>query len=114
MVYRGEAIGSARAPIHTAARYLLDNGLAAPDDIVATYRGGILCTSGLAGELAKLTVAEHDHCNPTFKLRPYKPFPSKPVRPEMAEEGAAATDIADPLKCETRHVAGGGEKEATR
>jgi hypothetical protein len=52
MAHNGKIIGSSGSPIYAAARWLLDNGVAWPDDTVATYRGETLCLSGKAGELA--------------------------------------------------------------
>jgi hypothetical protein len=56
MAYNGKLIGSSNSPLFAAARWLLDNGAAWPDDRVETYRGDMLCTFGRAGELAKWTV----------------------------------------------------------
>jgi len=74
MVYNGKAIGTSNLPIYAAARWLLDNGAAFPDDIVETYRGETLCMSGNAGELAKWTVEETTHGNPSLVLRHWKAF----------------------------------------
>jgi hypothetical protein len=75
------------SPIYAAARWPLDNGLAWPDDIVETYRGEMLCMSGKAGELAKWTVEEAKHGNPSLVLRRWKVF-------ETWEEGSPAAETA--------------------
>jgi hypothetical protein len=46
MVFNGTLIGTATAAIYAGARWLLDNGLAASDDTVETWRGGTLCMPG--------------------------------------------------------------------
>jgi hypothetical protein len=40
MFYRGQPIGASDSPIYAAARWLLANGHAGPNDTVATYRQG--------------------------------------------------------------------------
>ena len=74
MLYQGKAIGASNSPIYAGARWLLDNGVAWPDDVVSTYRGETLCMSGKAGELAKWTVEEAKHGNPSLVLRRWKAF----------------------------------------
>src|SRR5262249_51364521 len=77
MFYHGKKIGFASSgAIYAAARWLLDNGAAWPDDIVATYRGETQCMSGKAGELAKWRVTQNDHGNPSLQLVRWKPFPA--------------------------------------
>jgi hypothetical protein len=39
MFYQGKDIGSSNTPIFAAARWLLENNAAFPDDTIATYRG---------------------------------------------------------------------------
>jgi hypothetical protein len=58
MLFKGQSIGVSNSPIYAAARWLLHNGLACPDDVVSTYRGETLCMNGKAGELAKFMVVE--------------------------------------------------------
>jgi hypothetical protein len=74
MVYLGEVIGSSNDPEYAAARWLLDNGRAQPEDRLETYRGEMFCMAGIVGKLAKLTVVENKHGNPTFVIRPYMPI----------------------------------------
>jgi hypothetical protein len=80
MLYRGNIIGSSDQPEYAGARWLLDNGKALPEDKLETWRGETLCVSGIIGKLAKLTVVENGHGDPTFQLRTYKPFPTETVR----------------------------------
>jgi hypothetical protein len=72
MLYRGKPIGSSDQPEYAAARWLLDNNAAAPEDRLETYRDDTLCMSGIVGKLAKWTVLEHDdpgkNNRPTLEL----------------------------------------------
>jgi hypothetical protein len=73
MFYQCRRIGLSRhGALFEAARWLLKEGIAQPADMVGTYRGDMLCTYGMAGELAKWSVSESD----THGLRyvRYKPF----------------------------------------
>jgi hypothetical protein len=87
MSYRGEVIGQSDQPIYAAARWLLDRGIAAPGDEIATYRGETLCMSGNVGDCAKLTVGESKGGKPTFRLRPWKPFIRGDVDARTGEAG---------------------------
>jgi hypothetical protein len=60
MVFNGTPIGTSTAAIYAGARWLLDNGLAASDDTVESWRGGTLCMSGKADILAKWSVTGSD------------------------------------------------------
>jgi hypothetical protein len=100
MCYRGQLIGRAHPPIFAAARWLLANGKADPGDRVEAYRGDTLCGSGKAGELAKWTVRENDHGNPSMQLVRWKPFPSTRTRPktgisEISNVGHVQPELAD-------------------
>jgi hypothetical protein len=75
MSYLGQPIGASDSPIFAAARWLLANGLASPDDTVAAYRAKpcnreTLCMSGKAGVLAKWTVEENASRLRLVKYRP--------------------------------------------
>jgi hypothetical protein len=93
MLYQGKAIGASNSPIYAGARWLLDNGLAWPDDVVSTYRGETLCMSGKAGELAKWTVEEAKHGNPSLILRRWKAF-------EPLGEGSLAPETPERVLCD--------------
>jgi hypothetical protein len=97
MLYCGKAIGSSNSPIFAAARWLLDNGAAWPDDTVVTYRrsghGETLCMAGKAGELAKWTVSESDHGSPSLQLVRWRPFPTAAGAPKTPETGLPATPV---------------------
>jgi hypothetical protein len=84
MFYQGKVIGSSHSPIYAAARWLLENGLANSDDEVATYRGSTPCQSGKVGELAKRTVEEAKHGNPSLIFRRWKAFRHGAVEPPAA------------------------------
>jgi hypothetical protein len=85
MRYNGKDIGASNSPIFAAARWLLDNNAAFEDDTVETYRGNTLCMSGKAGELAKWTVQENAHGNPSLQLACWRPFPTAALRPRTAK-----------------------------
>ena len=86
MSYRGEVIGSSDQVIYAAARWLLNHGIAAPEDDIATYCGETLPMSGNIGDLAKWTVEERKRGTPTFRLIPWKPFSRDDIEPPAAEE----------------------------
>lgn len=67
---------------------MLDEG-ADPDATIETYRGETLCLFGNISEMAKLTIVEHDHGNPTFELRKFKSFPARVVELRRPSEGRA-------------------------
>jgi len=90
MAYNGKAIGVSNSPLYAAARWLLDNGLAWPDDMVLAYRGETLCISGKAGELAKWTVEENKLGNPSLVLRHWKAF-------QTLGEGSLAAETPAPV-----------------
>jgi hypothetical protein len=87
MLYNGQSIGKSNAPIYTAARWLLDNKVARPDDIVETWQDGMLAMYGNADELAKWTVTEDDT---GLHVRRWKPFPTVRVAPRIDETSALA------------------------
>jgi hypothetical protein len=96
MRYNGKDIGASNSPIFAAARRLLANNAAWPDDTVATYRGEALCMSGKAGELAKWTVKERDKGR--LSLEPWCAFPGTaqiPSSPPSAEGRVPEPELAD-------------------
>lgn len=58
MFCSGQNIGVSSEPLFAAARWLLANNQAKPDDQIRIYRDGMLCMSGPVGSSARLTVAE--------------------------------------------------------
>ena len=66
-----EIVSATIQPLLDGARYLLDQGIASPDDQVQTVtRGqGIPCLSGRAGTLAALSVAEGERPPRTIAYR---------------------------------------------
>jgi hypothetical protein len=100
MLYRGEVIGSSHDPEYAAARWLLDDGMAAPEDRLETYRGETLCMRGIVGKLAKWTVVENKDGDPTFTLSHWKPFPGSSVG-SPAPETASEIPISAPEDAET-------------
>jgi hypothetical protein len=89
MSYLGEPIGTSDSPIYSAARWLLANGHASPDDTVATYRGETLCTSGKAGGLARWTIQEGERRG--LRMVRYMPFASAPVAPNSGKSPVPGT-----------------------
>jgi hypothetical protein len=92
----GKDIGASNSPIFAAARWLLDNNAAFEDDTVETYRGNTLCMSGKAGELAKWTVQENAHGNPSLQLACWRPFPTAAVRPRTAKSSPSQAFHQEP------------------
>ena len=58
MVYKGHSLGVSRTPLLSAARKLLQLGLAKPEDRIETWRDNILSMSAPVNAAAKLTVDE--------------------------------------------------------
>ena len=58
MIVNGEAIGYSHEPVYAAARWLLRNGKASPEDLLTTYRGETPCMTGIVGQLATQTVQD--------------------------------------------------------
>lgn len=58
MVVNGRAIGNSRVPLCDAARVLLGEGVASPDDTITTFRGDTPCLFGRVGAAAGQTVSE--------------------------------------------------------
>jgi hypothetical protein len=92
MSYLGEPIGASDSPIYSAARWLLANGHASPDDTVATYRGKTLCMSGKAGELAKWTVEENARGLRLVRYRPRRDG----VPPRTGKSDVLAKTLPEP------------------
>lgn len=97
--YNGKEIGKSKEPILTAARWLLDNGVAFPEDLIETYRNGCLSLSGIVGQLAKLTVSESENGRPSLSLRKWRPFPDV--------TGASKTEETDFPVCGSIQADGG-------
>jgi hypothetical protein len=56
MSYSGQDLGLSRQPLFAAARKLLAEGLAKPEDRIETWRGETKCPSGPIWVAAKLSV----------------------------------------------------------
>jgi hypothetical protein len=95
MFLDGVLIGKSEESLYAAARWLLANGAAEPDDTVATYRGGTLCMSGRVGHLAKLTTIETKSGKPSLYLRRYEAYSGPRVEPQTGETGEQATQVAE-------------------
>jgi hypothetical protein len=107
MRYNGKDIGKSDAPIFAAARWLLANNAAWPEDTVATYRGETLCISGKAGELAKWTVCERDNGKPSLELARYRPFPIRGKAQIPASQPSPVPTLPEPdLADLARHTEG--------
>ena len=72
VIYVGRELGVWRDPEHSAARFLLDNGLAERGDMLRTFRGEKLCMTGGVGWFADRRTLEDDTRGPvTVKWRPF-------------------------------------------
>jgi hypothetical protein len=87
MFYQGREIGRSDVPICAAARWLLGEGIAGPDDVIGTYRGETLCMYGRAGELAEWTVRENRNGRPSLQLAVWGPFAAAAGGPISAKTG---------------------------
>lgn len=96
MLYNGKVIGSSDQPEYAAARWLLDNNAAMPEDKLETYRGEVPCMSGAIGQLAKWTIEETKHGNPTFKLRRWKALEIAEVRSPAPETHPPVHPVLEP------------------
>jgi hypothetical protein len=91
MLFNGKVIGKSERPLYDAARWLSANNAAAEGDTIATYRGGTLSMHGIVGDLAKWTVVETKHGNPSLYLRRYEPFPGSRAGSQAASGDGQAT-----------------------
>ena len=73
--FGGKEIGVWRDPESSAARYLLDNGLASRGDTLQTYRGDDPCFRGQVGWLADRRVTEDDSHGGTPRFVKWTPSP---------------------------------------
>ena len=67
MVYKGHSLGVSRTPLLSAARKLLQLGLAQPEDRIETWRDNILSMSAPVEAAAELDVKE-ERGRPLFIL----------------------------------------------
>jgi hypothetical protein len=91
MLFNGKVIGKSEQPLYAGARWLLANNAAAEGDTIATFRGETLSMHGIVGDLAKWTVVETKHANPSLCLRHYEPFSGPPVASPAGEAPEPAT-----------------------
>jgi hypothetical protein len=73
----GRGLGVWRDPEHSAARFLIDNGLAERDDMLRTFRGDVLCMTGSVGWFADRRTLETDEEGP--RAVKWRPFPGRQV-----------------------------------
>ena len=89
VTHEGRELGVWRDPEHSAARFLLDNGLAERGDTIRTFRGQALCMTGSVGRLAGRRSEETDKYFRTVK---WTPFPERALlagRPSDDDPGSA-------------------------
>ena len=94
VTYEGREIGVWRDPEHSAARFLLDNGLAERGDTIRTFRGEALCMTGSVGWFADRRTEETDKY---FRAGKWTPFPVRALlagRPSEGEEHVADLPVA--------------------
>jgi hypothetical protein len=72
-VFHGEReLGVWRDPEHSAARFLIDHGLAERGDVLRVFRGDVLCMSGSVAWFADRRTLENDREGPrTVRWTPY-------------------------------------------
>ena len=76
VIFEEEELGVWKDPECSAARRLLERGLAERDDRLRTYRGEKLCLSGSVGWYADRQVRENDQGMFFVKWKPF-PLPSE-------------------------------------
>jgi hypothetical protein len=87
VMFEGNEIGVWRDPECSAARFLVDYGLASRDDILRAYRGSSPCMSGLIGWFADRRVKE-DGKDGTPRFVKWTPNPFAEL-PRMAQKPAS-------------------------
>jgi hypothetical protein len=100
VVFQGAEIGVWRDPECSAARYLLDHGLAARLDVLRIYRGSTLCMSGGVGWFADRRVDESDtgRKDGTPRFGKWRPHPFAVLRgagQKPASDDAPATTLPE-------------------
>ena len=76
VLYGERELGVWRDPEHSAARFLIDNGLADRSDMVRTFRDEKLCMTGNVGWFADRRTLETDRDGPrTVSWTPYPGWP---------------------------------------
>ena len=73
VLFEGGQIGFWKDPECSAARYLLDKGLASGEDVLHTWLGDRIGMSGRVGWFAERRVRETETLSPTFVK--WTPFP---------------------------------------
>ena len=86
--FGGEEIGVWRDPESSAARYLLDKGLASREDTLQTYHGDDKRLRGRVGWLADRLVRETSSEGPVHIK--WKPFPAETSLPRTAKKRRGA------------------------
>ena len=98
VLFEGMEIGVWRDPECSAARYLVDNGLAARGDTLRTYRGDERCMSGSVGWFADRRVDEGDGKDGTPRFAKWRPNPFAALRgvsQKPALDEVAAPEVAE-------------------
>jgi hypothetical protein len=93
--YKGEPIGEFRVPECDAARWLLANGHALPDDRLVMCRNGVPALYGRVGWLADHTVEENDRISP--RSARYRAFPSDGPAPLCGSVQDGRDENFDPM-----------------
>ena len=81
--FAGDVIGVWKNPECSAARFLLDRGLADREDMLASYLGGRHALTGRVGWFADRTVDEGGK----IRFAKWKPHPGVPRREKTASDG---------------------------
>jgi hypothetical protein len=95
--FEGQAIGVWRDPECSAARWLVDNGLASREDVLRTYRGDKPCMSGSVGWFADRRVKEDGRDGtPRFLKWTPNPFAALPrTGQKPLSDDTPATPVAE-------------------
>ncbi len=108
MTLDGKNIGVSAQPIYAAARWLLAQGLAHPDDEIGTVRDGTPGLVGNVGTLAKLAATERDKRG--LQVVPFKASPSVPGGlADGREQSESTTPPTLAEKGVLSGIAGGGK-----
>jgi hypothetical protein len=86
----GRELGTWRDPEHSAARFLIDNGLAERGDVARFSLGGVACSRAGVGWLADTRVEETDRVGPrVVKWKPFLGRGASALLPSGAEDGVS-------------------------
>ncbi len=74
VTYNGQQIGKFKYPLLDSARYLLNAGLAFPEDELIMLRGDLKCMFGNILKLSQMSIDDNSKTGPRF--RKFVPYPT--------------------------------------